>query len=377
MGGRRWSGAALGGVLGLGVALTLAAVVGSGAEDWRQVTGPRQWAFPRDHGAHPGYRTEWWYFTGNLADPGGRRYGYQLTFFRVGVRTAPAVPDNPWSVRDVYLGHLAVTDAAAGSFRFAESAARPGPGLAGASRDDLEVWLLGWSARRGPDGAIRLCAEAEGVGVDLTLRARKPVVLHGDGGVSRKGPDAGQASYYASLTDLATSGRVRPGPGRPWVEVAGVSWFDQEFGSNQLGEGQVGWDWLSLHLSDGRDLMVYRLRRQDGSPEPSSSGTLVEADGRSVHLPLAAFALDALARWDSPRSGGRYPSRWRLRVPGHGIDLTLEPILADQELVTGQTTAVTYWEGAVTGSGSSGGVAVDCRGYAELTGYAGSLGGRF
>lgn len=369
-GRRRWGGGAL-------ISLVLvAALLGDAlAKDWAQAMGARAWAFPRDHGAHPEYRTEWWYFTGTLADAAGRRYGYQLTFFRQGVAFEALQPENPWSVRDLYLAHLALTDASGGSFRFVDRASRAGPGLAGAKVGGLDTWVLGWSARA-EGGVIRLKAEAQGLDLELDLSPRKPVVLHGNGGLSRKGPRPGQASYYASLTDLDTRGRLRTG-GDAWVPVTGTSWFDQEFGSNQLSADHAGWDWVSLHLSDRRDLMVYLLRRADGTLEPASSGTLVEPDGSTRHLPLSALRLTALSTWTSPRSGGRYPSRWRLEVPSAGIDLELSPWVADQELSTEGSTGVTYWEGAVGGRGRSAGAVVTCEGYVELTGYAGRLGGLF
>lgn len=369
----RWKGLA-----GLLVAVAAAAHGGPapGAEPWRPAGEPRQWAFPRDHGAHPDHATEWWYVTGNLRDGQGRPYGYQLTVFRVGVRRRPPRPDNPWSLRDLFLGHFAVTDGARGRFRFAEQLSRAGPGLAGASTQGLDAWVLGWRIRM-EAGRIRLRARTEAMEVELSLEPRKPVVLHGRQGVSRKGPRPGQASYYASFTDLATRGWIRVEPGGDRIPVEGRSWFDQEFGSNQLAEDQAGWDWFGLHLSDGRDLMVYLLRKTDGSVEPASSGTLVEADGASRHLPLGEIRVEVLDRWKSPHSGARYPSRWRLQIPSAEIDLTLAPLVADQELRTRGTAGVTYWERAVEGEGTSRGRPVACEGYVELTGYAGSLGGLF
>ncbi len=355
--------------------LVAALAVSAPAGAWLRADRPRPWAFPRDLGAHPGFRTEWWYFTGNLEDPRGGRYGYQLTFFRVGLRQAPLFPGNPWSVRDVFMAHLAVTDGPGRSFRYAEHAARPGPGLAGAAQDDLAVWVLSWQARRTPGGAIRLRGFARDFGVELVLEPTKPVVLHGAGGLSRKGPRPGQATYYASIPRLATRGTLTLG-GRP-VTVRGTSWFDHEFGSHPLGAEQAGWDWAGLHLSDGRDLMLYVIRRADGTREPASSGTLVEPGGRAVHLPGGTFSFEALGTWTSPRSGARYPAGWRIRVPWAGIDLVANPLLPDQELATPESTGITYWEGAVSGRGTSAGRPVTCRGYVELTGYAGSLGGGF
>ncbi len=345
------------------------------ADDWKQAVGPHQWNFPRDHGSHPEYRTEWWYFTGNLSDNAGSRYGYQLTFFRQGIRAKLPDPSGSWDVRDVYLGHFAITDMGRKTFQYGERISRPGPGLAAASAENLDVWLLDWSARM-KGSAIVLKARHDRMEADLTLIPRKPPVFHGQKGLSRKGPGAGQASQYASLTHLDTEGFIKTShTGR--VAVTGRSWFDHEFGSNQLAGEQTGWDWFSLYLSDGRDVMIYLLRRKDGSIEPASSGTLVEADGKASHLRLAEISVKVLGHWKSPRSGGRYPGRWQIRIPSAGIDLTMTPPLADQELVTKGSTGVIYWEGAISGQGTSRNRSVTCQGYAELTGYAGSLGGLF
>jgi predicted secreted hydrolase len=351
-------------------------VAGAAAGEWKEAAGRRAWAFPRDHGSHPEYRTEWWYFTGNLTGDSGARYGYELTFFRQGLRTEAAEPGNPWSVRDAFLAHFAITDAGGETFRFAERASRKGPGLAGAAGEGFDVRVLGWSAvQEGAD--LRLKARTPELELDLRLTPRKAVVLHGNHGLSRKGPGYGQASYYYSLPRLETRGTLRPGPGGPTVSVTGTSWFDHEFGSNQLTPEQEGWDWAGLHLSDGRDLMFYILRRKDGSVEPVSSGTLVEKDGSVRHLPLREFQVEALAWWRSPRTGARYPAKWRLTVRSAGVDLVFAPLLADQELRTEASTGIVYWEGAVDGRGLSAGSPVSCEGYVELTGYAGSLGGRF
>lgn len=345
-----------------------------GDEGWLPADAPWAWSFPRDHGAHPDFRTEWWYFTGNLRDAQGARYGYQLTFFRQGVNREPRLPENPWSLRDAYLAHLALTESQGPRFRHAERLTRSGPGLAGAAEGYMEVWNLDWSAVMEGE-TIRLRARTRELGLELDLLPRKPVVLHGEGGLSRKGPAPGQASYYASFTDLATSGRLILATGADPVTVKGTSWFDQEFGSNQLSEDQAGWDWFSLHLSDGRDLMVYLLRHKDGSLEPASSGTLVEPGGSARHLTLGEIHVEAQGRWRSPRSGASYPSRWRLRAPG--LELQLAPLVPDQELDTRESTGVVYWEGAVAGEGTSNGHPVTCEGYVELTGYAGALGGLF
>ncbi|HEY6000755.1 MAG TPA: lipocalin-like domain-containing protein [bacterium] len=337
--------------------------------------GTRTWSFPRDHGAHPDYRTEWWYFTGIVAAADGRRFGYQLTFFRQGVVPGAPDPGNPWSIRDLYLAHFTLTDVAAGSFRYAERVSRAGPGLAGADAGGLRAWVLDWSAGA-HDDAFVLAARDGGCEIRLTLRPRGAPVLHGEGGLSRKGPAPGQASWYASVTDLETAGTVRPDGGSE-VGVRGASWFDHEFGSGQLADDLAGWDWFGLRFSDGRALMVYRLRRRDGGAAPASSGTLVDAGGTPRHLAHDDATVEALAQWRSPHSGASYPARWRLRVPAAGIDIEISPLVADQELQTEKSTGVTYWEGAVGGRGTAAGRAVAVEGYAELTGYAGGLGGLF
>ncbi len=343
---------------------------------WRQAEGSRSWIFPRDHGAHPAYRTEWWYFTGNLKDDEGNRYGYQLTFFRQGIRTEPAQTGNPWSVRDLYLAHFTVTDVKSGRFIANERVSRTGPGLAGARTDALDVWLLSWSARE-KDGRLHLRAREEGAQLELSLIPAKPLVFHGESGLSRKGDQPGQASYYVSYTRLTTAGFLKTSAASRPIRVGGVSWFDHEFGSNELAANQAGWDWYGLHLSDGRDLMLYALRRADGALEPASSGTIVDGKGVSRHLALPQIRVEVLDHWKSGRSGALYPCRWRIRILSERIDVIVASEVPDQELVTPGSTGITYWEGAVRGEGTSGGHRVSAEGYVELTGYAGRLGGVF
>ncbi len=357
-------------VLGLGGAPALA------DDGWALADKPRAWSFPEDFGAHPEYRTEWWYFTGNLSDRSGSKYGYQLTFFRQGLRLKLPSPSTSWDIRDLYLAHFALTDVSHEKFRAAERISRAGPGLAGASKKRMDVWLLNWSAKM-KDSLISLDARNADMEIHFQLRPRKPPVVHGENGYSRKGPGQGQASYYSSLTDLATRGTLRFDFSRPPIEVHGTSWFDQEFGSNQLTPEQKGWDWFSLHLSDGRDLMLYLLRLQHGSIEPASAGTLIMPDGTARHLKSSDFAVSVLDRWKSPRSGGEYPSRWRIQIAPFKIDLTFAPLLSEQELHSEDSTGITYWEGAVSGNGTVEGRKVSGEGYVELTGYAGSLGGIF
>jgi len=344
--------------------------------EWKQAIGPRPWIFPKDHGSHPEYRTEWWYFTGNLVNHYGARYGYQLTFFRQGIRFNPSNPENSWAVRDLYIAHFAITDISLASFWSGERISRAGPGLAGARSDGMDVWILDWFATM-QGTSILLEARNSGMELRLKLTPRKPIVLHGQNGLSKKGPKEGQASYYFSFTNLETRGFLKTPSSGSHVGLKGISWHDHEFGSNQLTSDQVGWDWFSLHLSDGRDLMIYLLRRKDGSVELASSGTLVEPSGNSRHLKLYEIFVSVLDRWKSPRSGVMYPRRWRIRVPSSGIDLVISSLVSDQELTTMGSTGIIYWEGAVEGHGNSMGSDVTCEGYTELTGYSGSLGGIF
>ncbi len=293
-------------------------------EEWRQATAARSWEFPRDHGAHQDYRTEWWYFTGNLKDDRGNAFGYELTFFRRGITHKAPNASNVWSLRDLYLAHFAVTDVARKRFAFDEAISRKGPGLAHAGEKGLDVRLLGWSATMA-GAKILLRAQGRAGRLALELVPQKPPVLNGENGLSRKGGLPGQASYYASCSNLKTTGTLAMPSSAGPAAVSGTSWFDHEFGSNELSAEQTGWDWFGLHLSDGKDLMLYFLRRSDGAIEPASSGTIVDKRGKSRHLRLGAISLKRLGSWKSPKSGAVYPSRWRIGIPDEGIDLILSP----------------------------------------------------
>jgi predicted secreted hydrolase len=343
--------------------------------EWKQAKPPYVWSFPRDFGDHPEYKTEWWYFTGNLDSPTGERFGYQLTFFRSGAAYNPSMPENPWTVRDLYLAHMTITDIDQGLFLFEERMSRTGPGLAGAETEGMNVWLLNWSARMEGDKIILEARKGE-MEVRLNLAPQKPLVFHGQEGWSRKGEEEGQASFYTSYTDLETSGTLRISKDRSFT-VTGKSWFDHEFSSNMLSEDQEGWDWFSLQFSDGRELMICLMRRRDGSVERVSSGTLVEADGTWHHLDLSRISVEVLSNWQSHRSGGVYPARWRIRIPEAAIEITLTPLVPDQELVSSLLPGLIYWEGAAAGQGLSLNKKITCRGYVELTGYAGSFKGIF
>ena len=333
----------------------------TGTEGFARATAPRPFVFPRDHGPHPEYAVEWWYYTGNLADAAGRRFGFQLTFFRLAIAPDAAPRDSGWATRDIYMAHFALTDVAPGRFYAFERFSRGAAGLAGAQGEPFRVWLEDWEALgQGPHGTpIRLRAAGGDVALDLTLEAGKPPVLQGDRGLSQKSAEPGNASYYYSLTRMPAAGTVRVAGAN--YRVAGLAWMDREWSTSALGPDQVGWDWFALHLDDGRDLMFYQLRLKGGGSDPFSKGVLVAADGPYRPLARDDVRLEPSGTWTSPRTGGAYPASWRLAVPAEGIDLTITPLLADQEL----PTTVVYWEGAVRLAGSQGGF-----GYLEMTGYA-------
>jgi predicted secreted hydrolase len=328
--------------------------------------------FPRDHASHPDFQTEWWYYTGHLKS-GDRWFGYELTFFRVGIDSTRAPARSAW-IRSVQFAHLALTDEAGHRFSFDQRISRPALGLAGADTARYRVWVEDWSAALDADGIThRLHASTAAFGLDLSMRPDKPVVIHGVNGVSQKSAGLGRASHYLSFTRMTTHGRIRVGADT--LAVTGTTWMDHEFGSNQLGGGQVGWDWFAIQLDDGRELMLYRLRRANGTVEPMSSGTWVAAGGAAAHLPLSAFEITSDRSWKSSRTGADYPARWRIRVPSRALELELEPVLADQELVLEGPVGVRYWEGSVRVTGREGDQPISGRGYVELTGYAGRVPG--
>jgi len=344
-----------------------------GAAEWIEVSGPPVLVFPRDHGAHPGHRTGWWYVTGLLATDDGSRYGFQLTCFRQGMASGAAeAGSSALRARQIVAAHLAIADISKGQFHHAERLRRADGALAGYSVADLDLWLDDWRLVRDKDGIVSARARdtVAGIGLDLELRPQRELVLHGDRGYSRKGPETGNASVYVSWTRLAVSGELEVGGSR--LAVSGAAWFDHEWGTSQLGAGVVGWDWFSLGLDDGRDLMVYRLRRGDGTADPFSSGTLVTAGGDTAKLSADDVVIEPTGFWTSEESGGTYPSGWRLRLPRYAIDLELQPLIPGAEVDGSHTTGVVYWEGPVAATGSATG-----EGYVELTGYAGSLESRF
>jgi predicted secreted hydrolase len=354
---------------GVQASLAVSAVLGSGdLTGFARATAPRRFAFPADLGPHPEFRTEWWYYTGNLETAAGRHFGFQLTFFRTALAPPAAVVSgraSAWSASQLYLAHFALTDTAGRRFHAWSRLGREALGLAGAHATPFRVWLEDWSAAsETPEGLpVRLRAAEGDVAIDLVLASDKPVALQGDRGLSQKGPEPGNASYYYSLSRMSVRGTVSAG-GEP-LPVSGLAWMDREWSTSALGPDLVGWDWLALQLDDGRDLMVYRLRRRDGTADARSSGALIAVDGATRSLGPGDVTLEALDHWTSPRSRVRYPSRWRLAIPGAALSLEITPRLADQELIVGTR----YWEGAVRVEGAAAGRPIAGRGYVELVGY--------
>lgn len=366
----------------LSLSETLAGADTAGYERAREV---RSFSFPRDHGPHPGFRTEWWYVTGNLETDAGRPFGFQFTIFRSAL--APTEPSlaSAWATNQAYMGHFTLTDVEGRAFHAFERFARGAGGLAGArgaasggsgegrdAAEALRVWVEDWSLT-GAGGSsafpMRVTAEDSGFAIDLGLEAGKPSVLQGDRGLSQKGPEPGNASYYYAHTRMPASGSVVVEGDT--LAVDGLAWMDREWSTSALSGEQVGWDWFALQLDDGWDVMVYQLRLADGRPDPLSDGVLIDPTGEKTRLAWGEeLTLGVTGSWTSPIDGARYPSGWRLRAPERGLDLTVEPVLDEQEL----DLAFRYWEGAVRVSGTGvGGRRVEGRGYVELTGYAGDV----
>lgn len=346
-------------------------------EPYHSVTGPCLPVFPRDHGPHPGYRTEWWYYTGNMRSRDGHEFGFQLTFFRRQISPPGADRDWPkpasaWRTQQIFIAHAALSDITGKRFHHAERISREMPGLAGASQEDgvtsvfVKTWASQWEGKE-----HMLEAEAEDFGFKLKLTSLKPPILHGNDGYSRKGTAPESASCYYSLTRLEADGVISLGG--VTVSVSGTAWMDHEFSSAPLESDLAGWDWFSLQLSDGSEIMIYLLRRKDGSLHEASSGTLVDTSGKVLHLSRDDLRVGPLAHWQSPRSGAAYPSEWRLQVASAQLDINIHPSLADQEVITPETTNITYWEGSVVASGRLAGQTLSGVGYVELTGYAGAM----
>ena len=336
------------------------------AAQYREAVLGYRFEFPRDFFEHPDFQTEWWYYTGNLRAQDGHRFGFELTFFRRAVDRERTQTD-PWDVHDLYLAHFALSDLDGRRYFHSERLNRAGPGIAGASASSSRIWNGNWQVRwNGSDQQLQ--AIGSDVQLQLKLRAEKPPVVHGENGVSQKAAGEGHASYYFSLTRLAADGNLDIDGAK--YEVSGLAWMDHEFFTHQLEADQAGWDWICIQLNDKTELMLYRIRRKNGTVDPYSAGTFIDALGKSAHLRSNDFAMRPLAEtWTSPATHATYPIAWKIEVPSLGIELDTRTKLADQELAARGGFVPSYWEGAISVEGRHGTSAVNGVGYLEMTGY--------
>jgi predicted secreted hydrolase len=359
---------------GVASANVVAALSGEVDAAFARAYDPIPLTFPADHGAHPEYQTEWWYYTGNLRDGEGRNYGFQFTIFRSALTPTMPARASTLATNQIYMAHFAVTDGPGNRHYSFERFSRGAGGLAGATGEpELAIWLEDWRVSRSAPDTMHIEAAAtaesgETVAINLHLRETRPPVLHGNAGLSQKGPEAGNASYYYSLVGLETSGNLVLG--ERTIEVTGLSWMDHEFGTSALSANAVGWDWFSVQLENGAALMLAQIRTVDGGAIGEFEGTLLLPDGTQTLITNEDFTLEVLDEWTSPITNFVYPSRWGLRAPAYGLELEIIPLIRDQEM---KVTYV-YWEGAVNATGSMEGAPVAGRGYVELTGY-GNVGG--
>jgi predicted secreted hydrolase len=329
---------------------------------------PRPFTFPLDHGPHPEYRTEWWYYTGNLQDAQGKQFGYQLTFFRSALSAQMPARQSDLATNQFYMAHFAVTSQPANEHLSFERFSRGAGGLAGATGKPLyQVWLEDWAVKQVTTDTYQLQAtdqaKAGPIAIALTLKGTRPPVLHGNAGLSQKGPEPGNANYYYSLVNLQTTGQVTFA-GKS-VTVNGLSWMDHEFGTSALGGDITGWDWFSAQLDNGAILMFGTFHNGKGESRYVYEGSLVFPDNHKVRLQQGDFEVKTLDKWTSPTTGITYPSGWQVRFPKYNIALTITPLIRDQEMLV----RFIYYEGATTIQGTMDGAAIQGRGYVELTGY--------
>jgi predicted secreted hydrolase len=338
------------------------------SHDYREAAPGYKYSFPRDNFSHPEFQTEWWYYTGNLKAADGHAFGFQVTFFRQGVQRTPA-QDSSWVVDDLYLAHAALSDLSGGKFYHTERLNRAGPGIAGVDETAGRIWNGNWQTIWHQERQTLQAISADWT-LHLTLDSHKPPVIHGEQGISRKGAAPGEASQYISLTRLETSGMIELN-GQSFA-INGTAWMDHEFFTNQLAPEQAGWDWLSIQLSDQTELMLFRLRRKDGSIDPYSAGTYVDREGKSQHLSAGQFTMrPAGAVWISPVTHTSYATQWEIAVPSLGLELRTSTKLPQQEMTSNSPMSPNYWEGAIEIGGTRGAArtAVGGVGYLEMTGY--------
>ncbi|MCW5821300.1 MAG: carotenoid 1,2-hydratase [Cyanobacteria bacterium TGS_CYA1] len=326
-----------------------------------------KYSFPKDHASHEHFKTEWWYYTGNLKGEDGNQYGYELTFFRSALDLEKPIQNSIWAMSDIYMAHFAVTDVNAKQFYTKARLQRPGPEFAGSSKDKLKVWNLNWSATMEANEKQLLKAKSSDCKLELELTPQKPLVIQGENGISRKASKGDHASHYYSYTKLKTEGLLTIKGKR--VKVSGTSWMDHEFGSNQLNDNQVGWDWFSIHLDNNREIMLYLMRLDDGSYDSASSGSLISESGKLTHLKLSDYKIKSVGKWKSDKTKIEYPMGWQIDLPAFNVHLKVSPKIHNQEFQRQEGNAVTYWEGACSVLGTY--EDKTCKGdaYVEMTGY--------
>ena len=357
--------------------ISVAEAMGGGdQEGYLRATGPREFIFPDDHGPHPGFKTEWWYYTGNLFTENGRQFGYQFTIFRNQLNPPEGDADSlaygkDWNTNQLYLGHFAIADVQAEEHVFEERYSRGAVGLAGAQTEPYRIWVEDWEIKRidsigtsDKNFPVQIKAAMEdGASVDLNLIPQKPLILQGEQGYDRKGEGEGNASYYLSFTRMQTNGSISINGNQ--FEVSGSSWMDHEWSTSALDEGQEGWDWFSIQLSNGYDLMYYQLRNEDGSVSQFTTGALIDPQGEKILLGPGDVNIEVLDSWLSPHTGSEYPSEWRINIPKVGLILDLATLFDDQEMAV----SVQYYEGTLSVSGRMNGEQLSGNGFIEMTGY--------
>lgn len=337
-------------------------------ENFSKAAEKRKFIFPDDHGPHSDFRTEWWYFTGNLTSEDNRKFGYQFTIFRTALSKEKLERNTDWNSNQIYMAHFAVTDIDGNKFYFDEKFSREGNNLAGAESNPFKVWMEDWQIIQTEDRAtfnlpvMSLKAKSEKAEIEFKLESVKPIVLQGDEGLSQKGKQPGNASYYYSYTRLKTEGKIIL-EGKEF-SANGFSWMDREWSTSALSDDQKGWDWFALQFDDNTEIMYYQMRKNDGTPDIFSKGVYVNKDGTSQLIKKEGVILKVNDYWESP-TGEKYPSGWRLRIPSKEIDINITPAIKNQLM----DVAVRYWEGSVKIDGTKSVSKITGSGYVELTGY--------
>ncbi len=330
------------------------------AQAWRDVSPGDTVILPKDLYLQNGYRIQWWYFTGHLYDDHGREFGYELTFFVVGVQTKKY--ESKFGVNTIYMSHFAISDVEGKKYYYFGNTDSGAYGFSGAESSRLRVWI----EHDELDGNLKwmhIVAHADEADLDLALKPKKPFVPNGKMGYSRKSEESPLiASLYFSCTDLETNGILKVGTAL--FPVTGKSWFDREISSKGLAENEAGWDWFALQLNGGREIMLYTIRKKDGSTDRYSSGTFVDAEGKFRHLAKDDYRIEVLRSYISKKTHIRYPAKWKIAIPTEKLQLVVTPLIEDQEF-TGETMrGNSYWEGTCRVEGSAQG-----RAYVEMTGY--------